>query len=206
MFKWIKGIFQADKQPSTEPIVPAEKPTDIFIRENLQLADSIKNNLAENPQEETVAWLVKEFTEDVNNPKVAELFSGYYDGLYSKKDILDSYEEMVIINQEIIEGIAKLGEAYQPAMVSSIYTKNDTYKLYSEKFILNLLEDIANCKVNMKQVKKLLWEEYFDCVKTNLNTKKKTGITDEDKYQPADEIEATLIMLLEADMKARRNE
>lgn len=203
MFNWAKNIFKTEEKATATDKSNIQKPL-VFERDNIFLADHIKAYYADNGPA-TVQWLVQQIISDLNNPKVAELFSDYYDGTYSKRDILDQYEEIVTINPDLIYGVAKLGEHFKPELVSNIYEKEDTYKLFSEHFVSNLLDEIANCRTNMKQVEKLIWEEYFYCVKNNLDIKKKSGISCEDVYKPADKIEADLIMLLQADLRARRN-
>lgn len=205
MFSWLRNMLQKE-QPAANTVVIEAKP-EVFIKEDIILSEPIEVYLKDNGPEKTLSWLLEQLCHDLSGTCIADLFTGYYDGEYSKKDILDSYEEVISIDEKVIEALAKLGESYNPEVLHNIYTQKDCYMLFSEKFFLDLVEEITLCQTNMKLVKRAIWEEYFDCVKENLNTKKKSGITDTDsQYQPRDEIEATLIMLLQADMKARRNE
>lgn len=205
MFSWLKSMLQKE-QPATNTVIIEAKP-DVFVREEIILSEPIDVYLKENGTESTLSWLLEQLCQDLSGSSIADLFTGYYDGEYSKKDILDRYEEIITIDEAVVEALAKLGESYNPEVLHNIYTQKDCYMLFSEKFFLDLVEEITLCQTNMKLVKRAVWEEYFDCVKESLNTKKKSGITNsESQYQPRDEIEATLIMLLQADMKARRNE
>lgn len=205
MFSWLKSMLQKE-QPAINTAIIETKPQ-IFIKEDIILSEPIDAYLRENGTEKTLTWLLEQFCNDLSGSAIADLFTGYYDGAYSKKDILDRYEEIITIDEAVVEALAKLGERYNAEVLHNIYTQKDCYMLFSEKFFLDLVEEITLCQTNMKLVKRHIWEEYFDCVKENLSTKKKSGVTDaESQYQPRDEIEATLIMLLQADMKARRNE
>lgn len=205
MFSWLKNMLQKE-QPAAN-IVAIEATPEVFIREEISLSEPVAIYLKENGTERTLNWLLEQLCQDLSGSTIADLFTGYYDGEYSKKDILDRYEAIITIDEAVIQALAKLGEDYNPEILHNIYTQKDSYMLFSEKFFLDLVEEITLCQTNMKLVKRAIWEEYFYCVKENLNTKKKSGITDADsQYQPRDEIEATLIMLLQADMKARRNE
>lgn len=205
MFSWLKSMLQKE-QPAINTAIIETKPQ-VFIKEDIILSEPIDVYLRENGIEKTLTWLLEQFCNDLSGSAIADLFTGYYDGEYSKKDILDRYEEIITIDEAVVEALAKLGESYNAEVLHNIYIQKDCYMLFSEKFFLDLVEEITLCQTNMKLVKRLIWEEYFDCVKENLSTKKKSGVTDtESQYQPRDEIEATLIMLLQADMKARRNE
>ena len=205
MFTWVKNIFTNEEKPTTAANTPSVSKPELFDRESIELAAFIKTYYTENGSD-TLAWLVQQVIADLNNPKVAELFAGYYDGLYSKRDIIERYDELVTVNQEVIEAIAKLGESYSPALVHDLYAQDDCYKLFSEQFVAELLDGVAQCKTNMKQIEKLVYEEYFYCIKDNLDIKKKSGLSEADLYKPADKIEADLIMLLQADIRSRRNE
>lgn len=205
MFSWLRNMLQKEQAATNTEVIEAKR--EVFIKEDIVLSEPIEVYLKDNGPEKTLSWLLEQLCQDLSGTSIADLFTGYYDGEYSKKDILDRYEEVISIDETVIEALAKLGESYNPEVLHNIYTQKDCYMLFSEKFFLDLVEEITLCQTNMKLVKRAIWEEYFDCVKENLNTKKKSGITDEEsQYQPRDEIEATLIMLLQADMKARRNE
>lgn len=205
MFSWLKNMLQKEHPTSNTTII--ETKPELFVKEEIVLSEPIEVYLKKNGTEKTLSWLLEQFCVNLSGSTITELFTGYYYGEYSKKDILDRYEEIINIDEALIEALAKLGESYNPEELHNIYTQKDCYMLFSEKFFLNLVEEITLCQTNMKLVKRTIWEEYFDCVKESLNTKKKSGIADADsQYQPRDEIEATLIMLLQADMKARRNE
>lgn len=204
MFSWLRNMLQKE-QPTTNTVV--ESKPEVFVKEAIILSEPIEVYMQENGIDKTLSWLLEQLCDGLSGTSIADLFTGYYDGQYSKKDILDRYEEIILIDETVIEALAKFGDSYNPETLHNIYTQKNCYMLFSEKFFLDLIEEITLCQTNMKLVKRAIWEEYFDCVKESLNTKKKSGITDtESQYQPRDEIEATLIMLLQADMKARRNE
>lgn len=195
------------KEQAVTNVAVTETLPKVFNKEEIIISEPIEVYLEQNGLDKTMSWLLEQLCQDLSGANIADLFTGYYDGQYSKKDILDRYEQIIVIDEAVIEALAKLGGYYNPEVLHNIYNQKDCYMLFSEKFFLNLVEEITLCETNMKLVKRAVWEEYFDCVKDNLNTKKKSGITDaEAQYQPRDEIEATLIMLLQADMKARRNE
>lgn len=207
MFSWVKNLFNGDETKVREegPVI-IEPPKESMDREGLILSAEVEAYLNENGPEETLNWLLEKFLLGIRGAEAAELFAGYYEGRCSKKDILDRYEEIIQVDDAVVMALAKLGASYNQEMIKNFLPEADNFSIYGEKFVSELVEDITSCNTSLKMVKRLLWEEYFDCVKTSLDTKKKSGVTDEDKYQPRDEIEATLIMLLEADMKARRNE
>ena len=124
MFKWVKSIF---KGPSNEAAVdnqlleyvPKEMPK--LDKNNIVLGEEAQSFLEQNGPEETMKLLGKQLVEGVSGAAYADLFNQYYEGNLSKKNILDRYDEMIVLSEDVCLGMVKLGEYYTPEVIHEAY-------------------------------------------------------------------------------------
>lgn len=182
---------------------------------HMELSSRIQAMVEEKGPHTAFQALLKELFEAINNPSAIEYFSAYYEGQCSKKDILDKYDTLVKVEQDTLEGIATLGkrleEGYGPQMVDELYKAEDTFCIYDKEFFAGVVGELISGQITPKQVQSKLWSKYFNFVKVFLDIGKKVGLATSEQagsdskpaYEPVDEIEATLIKLLEAEEKTK---
>ena len=190
MFKWIKNIVgsSSTKEENTVVAVAAAP------QEELLMPETINTFLTENGPEQTMDWLIQELLTGLYNSEAAEVFGDYYAAKYSKKDILDKYEDLVQVKRETLTGIILLGEHYKQELVERYFAAKDDFCIYDAAFVQNFAQDLSTGELTIKAAEDKLWKQYFNFVKNFLKIAKKVGI--EENYEPADEIEAMLIKLL----------
>lgn len=199
MLKWLKNFLKNEDTAANEEIVAQESTTaSMPIKENLILSEEIQQFLDANGPEATLTMLIGKLTQDLNGKDAAPIFSEYYSGNYSKKDVLDRYEELVQVDLDVLTGIKKLGEHLTPELASAAIGKTDEFCIYPAYFINEFVQCLAAGELTIKVANTKLWKFYFNYVKEFLDLAKKVGIQPEE-YVPRDEIEATLIMLLKAE-------
>lgn len=199
MLKWLKNFLKNEDTAANEEIVAQKSTTaSMPIKENLILSEEIQQFLDANGPEATLTMLIGKLTQDLNGKDAAPIFSEYYSGNYSKKDVLDRYEELVQVDLDVLTGIKKLGEHLTPELASAAIGKTDEFCIYPAYFINEFVQCLAAGELTIKVANTKLWKFYFNYVKEFLDLAKKVGIQPEE-YVPKDEIEATLIMLLKAE-------
>ena len=199
MLKWLKNFLKNEDTAANEEIVAQKSTTaSMPIKENLALSEEIQQFLDATGPEATLTMLISKLTQDLNGKDAAPIFSEYYSGNYSKKDVLDRYEELVQVDLDVLTGIKKLGEHLTPELASAAIGKTDEFCIYPAYFINEFVQCLAVGELTVKVANTKLWKFYFNYVKEFLDLAKKVGIQPE-KYVPRDEIEATLIMLLKAE-------
>lgn len=199
MLKWLKNFLKNEDTAANEEIVAQKSTTaSMPIKENLILSEEIQQFLDANGPEATLTMLIGKLTQDLNGKDAAPIFSEYYSGNYSKKDVLDRYEELVQVDLDVLTGIKKLGEHLTPELASAAIGKTDEFCIYPAYFINEFVQCLAAGELTIKVANTKLWKFYFNYVKEFLDLAKKVGIQPEE-YVPRDEIEATLIMLLKAE-------
>ncbi|MCQ2373761.1 MAG: hypothetical protein MJ050_06755, partial [Phascolarctobacterium sp.] len=176
-------------------------------KNSIVLGEEAQSFLEEKGPEETMKLLGKQLVEGVSGAAYADLFNQYYEGNLSKKNILDRYDEMIVLSEDVCLGMVKLGEYYTPDIITEAYPENGNFTIISQATILELAGKFAEGCYDYKIAEKKLWNEFFYFVKDNLDIGRKAaegqGFVAEEE-PPVDEIEATLRMLIAADMKARR--
>lgn len=199
MLKWLKNFLKNEDTAANEEIVAQKSTTaSMPIKENLILSEEIQQFLDANGPEATLTMLIGKLTQDLNGKDAAPIFSEYYSGNYSKKDVLDRYEELVQVDLDVLTGIKKLGDHLTPELASAAIGKTDEFCIYPAYFINEFVQCLAAGELTIKVANTKLWKFYFNYVKEFLDLAKKVGIQPEE-YVPRDEIEATLIMLLKAE-------
>lgn len=210
MFKWVKRILNGDNSAPViddGPLeyVPKEMP--MLDKNSIVLGEEAQSFFEEKGPEETMKLLGKQLVEGVCGAAYGDLFNQYYEGNLSKKNILDRYEEMIVLSEDVCLGMVKLGEYYTPEVIHEAYPEEGSFTIISKDTILELAGKFAAGYYDYKIAEKKLWNEFFYFVKDNLDIGRKAaegqGFVAEEE-PPVDEIEATLRMLIAADMKARR--
>ena len=210
MFKWVKSIFKGQNNMAVEdnqPLeyVPKEMPK--LDKNSIVLGEEAQSFFEENGPEETMKLLGKQLVEGVSGAAYGDLFNQYYEGSLSKKNILDRYEEMIVLSEDVCLGMVKLGEYFTPEVIHEAYPEEGSFTIISKDTILELAGKFTAGYYDYKIAEKKLWNEFFYFVKDNLDIGRKAaegqGFVAEEE-PPVDEIEATLRMLIAADMKARR--
>lgn len=199
MLKWLKNFLKNEDTAANEEIVAQKSTTaSMPIKENLILSEEIQQFLDATGPEATLTMLISKLTQGLNGKDAAPIFSEYYSGNYSKKDVLDRYEELVQVDIDVLTGIKKLGDHLTPELASAAIGKTDEFCIYPAYFINEFVQCLAAGELTIKVANTKLWKFYFNYVKEFLDLAKKVGIQPEE-YVPRDEIEATLIMLLKAE-------
>lgn len=170
------------------------------------LSEEIQTFLDANGPADTMRWLLEDFVAKVSGFKSAELFSGYYSSRYSKRDILDKYDEIISLDNTLVEAIAKLGDYYDSKYIEDAYSRLSFYVI-SQKTLAEITGLIAENSISPKEIGNRLYSEYFSFVKNSLSLAQKVktnmGNLAEPEEEPLDEIEATIRRLLEAEQKNR---
>ncbi len=199
MLKWLKNFLKNEDTAANKENAAQESTTvSIPIQEDLVLSEEIQAFLDVNGPEATLNMLISKLTQGLNGKAAAPIFSEYYSGNYSKKDVLDRYEELVQVDMDVLTGIKKLGEHFTPELASTAIGQTDEFCIYPAYFINEFVQCLAAGELTVKVASTKLWKFYFNYVKEFLDIAKKVGIQPEE-YVPRDEIEATLIMLLKAE-------
>lgn len=201
MLKWIKNIFNESnieaKQATSEPI----KVCLVDNLDELTLVEDIQVYLEQNGPASTMEWLLERLVEKMSGTKGADIFTNYYNNSYSKRDIIDKYDEIITVDEAAMLAIAKLGQYYKAETIEALYADPLNFHVISADFMKELLEQVAQNAISMKQIHNLVYEEYFYFIKSNLSLadkiKANNNIVVEE--EPIDEIEATLIKLLLAE-------
>lgn len=195
MLSWLKNFLKND-----ESVVQETEKVIVPIKEKLILSAEIQEYLEKSGPEATLSMLISKLTQGLNGKDASPVFSEYYAGHFSKKDVLDRYEELVAVDMDVLTGIKKLGEHYTPELASLAIGQTEEFCIYPAEFINEFVQCLAAGELTVKVANTKLWKFYFNYVKEFLDIAKKVGIKPEE-YVPRDEIEATLIMLLKAERK-----
>lgn len=206
MLNWIKHIFNSKEKAAPLPVSTAQNNFFVADKDTLSLSPEIENFLNANGPELTMKWLLDQLVANMSGSQSAAIFSGYYDNHCSKRDILDKYDEIIIVDTALLQALVKLGDYYDANYISSIYETNISFCVISPEFLSNLAEQLAHNAISLRQLNDKLYEEFFFFVKSSLSLAQKLktnmNITIAES-EPIDEIEATLIKLLSAERNYR---
>lgn len=142
------------------------------------------------------------------------------------KQLSDGYEPQITVeSQSVVDPLSVIESqiAIEPqiavdsqiadvlGMVDELYKAEDTFCIYDKEFFAGVVGELISGHITPKQVQSKLWSKYFNFVKVFLDIGKKVGLAAAEQagsdskpaYEPVDEIEATLIKLLEAEDKAK---
>lgn len=196
MLKWFKNLLKTEESVTIESSTP--------IQEELILSEEIQQYLDTNGPETTLSMLIGKLSQGLNSRNTSLVFSQYYDGIYSKKDVLDRYDELVQIDNNVLIAIKKLGNHFTPELANKAIPPTSEFCIYPSETICEFVQCLTSGELTIKSANTKLWKFYFNYVREFLDIAKKVGIKPEE-YVPKDEIEATLIMLLKAEQKQKIN-
>jgi len=208
MFNWFKNLWANNNNTSSTPAEAIKIPNEELAADkaSIVLTDNIEAYLNSNGPEQTMSWLLEALVKDMSGAQSADIFSGYYNNHYSKRDILDKYDDIIVIDENILKAITKLGEYYDPKYIDEKYD-NIAFYVISKSIITDIAELVARNSISLKAIDNKLYSEYFNFVKTSLSLAQKVKASLDEPApieEPVDEIEATIRMLLEAENKANR--
>lgn len=202
MLQWLQKIIDKNSTQAVSPSKPKTVENPIFItKSEIKLTAENQNFLLNNGPEATMEWLLEQLVENLSGSQSADIFAGYYDNRYSKRDIIDQYDDIIKVDENLLMAIVKLGEYYNPQYIDDLYTTLN-FHIIPARLVKEIAELTANNAITLKEINNKLYDEFFFFVKTSLSLKEKimanTDITFEEE-EPVDEIEATIRKLLEAE-------
>lgn len=172
--------------------------------EPIVLSATIQEYLDHNGPEKTMCWMLEKLVENISGCQSGDIFSGYYCNHCSKRDVLDKYDDIIIVDKDIFNGVSKLGDYYDSKYIEAAYTNLGFYVI-SKESLIDITRQVANNEISIKDVNDRLYAEYFSFVKNSLSLAQKVkasmGNIPMQEEEPIDEIEATIRMLLEAEQK-----